>query len=73
MTVLIMEKTKKGLPKLDSIKSIAVIGLPEIDATGKTEKLFLEFHKTPNFSLPDSLNNNYSPETKNRPLVFFPG
>ena len=32
-----MEKTKEGLPKMDSIKSIAVIGLPEIDATGKTE------------------------------------
>jgi hypothetical protein len=32
-----MEKTKKGLPKMDSIKSVVAIGLPEIDATGKTE------------------------------------
>ena len=70
MTVLAMEKIKKGLLKMDSTKSVAVIGLPEIDATGKTKKLFREFHKIPNFSLPDSLNNNYSPETKNRPLVF---
>jgi hypothetical protein len=38
MTVLMMQKTKKGLLKMDSIKSIAVIGLPEIDSTGKNGK-----------------------------------
>jgi len=35
MTVLMMEKAKKRLPQMDSIKTIAVMGLPEMDATGK--------------------------------------
>jgi len=33
MTVLMMEKTKKVLPQMDSIKTIAMMGLPEIDTT----------------------------------------
>ena len=41
--LLMMEKTKKGLPQMDSIKTIAVIVLPEIDATEKTGKTISGF------------------------------